>query len=300
MVSGNKVVSMMITLTDNAFGDDNVAVGSILDPGMPTYEVTTSTDSSQNTDNSFHPNYWLLAPTNRLGAADGNTRWNLATVIGNEEHRPMMFVDPEENETSALVERALFYGDGFDGSDAIGAAHYSDRVSTNHFGRHETDRQFMDGWKLRPVESSTEYVGVGILDTQSVIRVAPASSEAMPQWLRVDEAGRVYVSSKAQQDEVFVLQVGVVDADGNEQTLYKEVSSKGVVDITNLKNLDVTTGLELKSLPGHSKTEMESSRFTEMYLHQISKLTTDKKYKSKFNQQIHQAKDELYSLNVLS
>jgi uncharacterized repeat protein (TIGR02059 family) len=299
VTSAGKITSVIITITDNAFGDDNLAIGNIVDPGLPVYQVTAVFGPVVTVvADTYHP----LSTSYQFNESMKSNQWNLATTIGEDAYRPLLFVDPAKSMTSNLVSNALFYGEGLDYSSIIENAQYSDRVLSDISGKLLANKDFKASWKSGVDSQITDYISLGLIDTHHISKIQPVVESSLPEWLKIDREGRVFISAQARDQQLpgVMVKVSIVGVDGKEVILYKEISPTGIKSVAKPPAKEVLSLLERVSDLQYGAISTESAGDLKLSLSNLDKQTADRKNKMKFNQQIRQAKDELYAINIVS
>ena len=295
ITSGGKIIAVEIMLTDNAFGDDNLALGNILDPGVPVYsQVIISSATTTSIENTYHP----LSMSYRLEEVHLATQWKIATVIGGDEYRPLMFVDPNKSMTSKLVSNALFYGEGLELSSVIENIQYSVREFSTIDEKTTYTKSFKESWKSSFDQKITDYISLGFINSGKIIQVVSTDGAPLPDWIKIDNEGRVFVFAQIAEQIIdgVTVKVTFIDMNGHETIVYKQISKNGIRLVDKLHKMQTSALLEKLFATQHQTYSLKNISNTQLGIDMSEDSNLNTNIKKSFNQQLYQAKDELHSI----
>ena len=295
IVSGGKIVSVEITITDNQFGDDDPTTDHVLDPGVPVLvtKLSSATDdhlrwvADNVLHNSSYINFDLIV--DRLD-------------LERDHYQPLLFIDPNKNYASAFIYEVLLDDQHLNYLDVIveNSSKNQHAISYEDIHKFHWDSKFKVNTDLIQGDGFT---ALGQISALQIISVDSYYAEAFPSWIRVDSNGYVFVSNTLNTGDDFDLRVAVKDSLGRERVLQVKVGAKGIQSVAdNTKHKSNMGVMGHENRRDFSISALSNVAFGGAIIgeHQGLKYSKERQNKSSFSKQIKFAKDELYNLNLIS
>jgi hypothetical protein len=226
------------------------------------------------------------------------TQWKIATVIESDEYRPLMFVDPNKSMTSKLVNNALFYGEGLELSSVIENIQYSVREFSTIDEKTTYTKSFKESWKSSIDQKITDYISLGFINSGKIIQVVSTDGAPLPDWIKIDNEGRVFVFAQIAEQIIdgVTVKVTFIDMNGHETIVYKQISKNGIRLVDKPHKMQKSVLLEKLFATQHQTYSLKNISNTQLGIDMSEDSNLNTNIKKSFNQQLYQAKDELHSI----
>jgi uncharacterized repeat protein (TIGR02059 family) len=286
--SGGIITGILITLTDNAFGDDNPNLGTIHDPGVPVIEALISSIRS---GTEFRP-----LPTTPAFERESQENRVSSLIETHEVYESLMFIDPQKNLTAAVVHQAVIDNRDLNYLDVMTQS--ADEYYHKNKERSSWDTKIKnDGHELH-TPNNQDRILIGRLSKEKIENVESLDGSPLPDFISFDQKGHVYIAKHVQSHLSIIVKVTVIDALGHKHIIYQEIRNQGVY--SSNRKLDegalshLWTNTFSPALIFDRSISQEETWPSHDFVSEKTKLALTKKTKMHFKDQLKLAKDDLY------